>query len=524
MIAKIVTGKSFGGAVRYLLEKSGHARILDSDGIDTRSIKDMIGSFNFQRKARPEKAEIVGHISLSFHKADAPKLTDEFMTELAREYMQRMGITDTQYMIVRHTDTEHPHLHILYNRVKYNAKLVRSHNERIRSVAVCKAMKQKHGLTFSEKKQNVKVEKLHDPDKVKYAVYEAVKAILPECLSLPELAERLQDKGITTTFIHRGGDPEKEVQGLTLTRNGITFKASKIDRKFSYANLCKTIEQNRFVANTAARVTEQSEIDGRRIQEYLKTQAEQKSLEGQRRQEQTAPIPAGQRPGQKLMHETEAGTRVQAAPMSTPEPITEIRGMKLTPEQQKRLYSPQGLKCSYEENGCRNTSLFRVNRTPERDILTEELLSQEKIKRNPVVYGVRLTDRQVQDIKDGEYVYLENMQEDDGTLFSGYLVMPDDMKQGWIYQSPPDGIVKEDKFYIREMDKLLADQGYVVRAKVRFWGPEQPESRQYFWKDEYGLYTCSYDDPRKPKPKQSREEELHVPSVTPKKKSQGPKM
>lgn len=265
MIAKIVTGKSFGGAVRYLLEKSGHARILDSDGIDTRSIKDMIGSFNFQRKARPEKAEIVGHISLSFHKADAPKLTDEFMTELAREYMQRMGITDTQYMIVRHTDTEHPHLHILYNRVKYNAKLVRSHNERIRSVAVCKAMKQKHGLTFSEKKQNVKVEKLHDPDKVKYAVYEAVKAILPECLSLPELAERLQDKGITTTFIHRGGDPEKEVQGLTLTRNGITFKASKIDRKFSYANLCKTIEQNRFVANTAARVTEQSEIDGRRL-------------------------------------------------------------------------------------------------------------------------------------------------------------------------------------------------------------------------------------------------------------------
>ena len=140
MIAKIVTGKSFGGAVRYLTEKSGHARMLDSDGVDLSDIRSMIGSFNFQRKARPEKAQVVGHISLSFHKADAPKLTDEFMTELAREYMERMGITDTQYMIVRHTDTDHPHLHILYNRVKYNAKLVRSHNERIRSVAVCKAM------------------------------------------------------------------------------------------------------------------------------------------------------------------------------------------------------------------------------------------------------------------------------------------------------------------------------------------------------------------------------------------------
>lgn len=406
MIAKIVTGKSFGGAMRYLLEKSGHARMVDSDGVELSDIRSLIGSFNFQRKARPEKAEVVGHISLSFHKDDTPKLTDGFMAGLAREYMQRMGITDTQYIVVRHTDTEHPHLHILYNRVKYDTKLVRSHNERIRSVAVCKAMKQKYGLTFSEGKENVKVEKLHDPDKIKYGIYEAVKAILPSCLSLPELAERLQDKGITTTFIHRGGDPEKEVQGLTLTRNGITFKASKIDRKFSYANLYKAIEANR-----------------------------------------------AERERQKAEH-----------------------------------------------------------------------LRQEQTARNTVVYGVRLTDKQVQDIKDGEYVYLENMRQDDGTLFSGYLVMPDDMKRGWIYKSPPDRIVKEDKFYIREMDKLLADQGYVVRAKVRFWGPTQPESRQYFWKESTGFYDCSHDDPRKPKPQQSREEELHVSSVTQKKKSQGPKL
>ncbi len=117
------------------------------------------------------------------------------------------------------------------------------------------------------------------------------------------------------------------------------------------------------------------------------------------------------------------------------------------------------------------------------------------------------------------------MQEDDGTLFSGYLlVMPDDMTQGWIYQSPSDRIVKEDKFYIREMDKLLADQGYIVQAKVRFWGPEQPESRQYFRQESAGFYDCSYDDPRTPKSKLSREEKLHVPSVTPKKKSQWPKM
>ena len=60
MIAKIVTGKSFGGAVRYLLEKSGHARMIDSDGVALSDIRSLIGSFNFQRNARPEKVEVVG--------------------------------------------------------------------------------------------------------------------------------------------------------------------------------------------------------------------------------------------------------------------------------------------------------------------------------------------------------------------------------------------------------------------------------------------------------------------------------
>lgn len=322
MIAKIVTGKSFGGAVRYLLEKSGHARMLDSDGIDTRSIKDMIGSFNFQRKARPEKAQVVGHISLSFHKNDAPRLTDEFMTELAHEYMERMGITDTQYMIVRHTDTNHPHLHILYNRVKYDAKLVRSHNERIRSVAVCKAMKQKHGLTFSEGKENVKVEKLHDPDKVKYAIYEAVKTALEGCTSFMELAERLMGKGVTATFVYRGGDPQKEIQGMIFTMQGRTLKASQVDRKFSYANLCKTIERNK-----AERERQQAEAE--RISAWAQRQRQEIRvyLQQIRQKQQTR----------------------QLAP--EPELITEIQGMKLTPEQQKQLYSPQGLTLGYVKNG-----------------------------------------------------------------------------------------------------------------------------------------------------------------------------
>ena len=406
MIAKIVTGKSFGGAVRYLLEKSGHARMIDSDGVELFNIRSLIDSFNFQRKARPEKTEVVGHISLAFHKDDTPRLTDGFMAGLAREYMQRMGITDTQYIVVRHTDTEHPHLHILYNRVKYDTKLVRSHNERIRSVAVCKAMKQKYGLTFSEGKENVKIERLHNPDKVKYAVYEAVKAILPYCVSLPELAERLQDIGIETTFIHRGGDPAKGIQGITFTKENLTFKASQVDRKFSYANLCKIIEANR----------------------------------------------------------------------------------------------------------------------AERERQEIERHKQEHSTQNPIIFGVRLTDEYVEQIKDGQPVYLEGMQYD-GKTFDGYLVMDDNLTRGRAYvgHDPRERVVY-GKYAMRRMDRDLIKGGFVVRAFVQWWGGHGQTARPYLWQENPSdeTYQESWDDPRKPRtPRQDTKQGKIVSSP---KKSKGPKL
>ena len=274
MIGKIKKGSGFKGCVNYVLGKE-QAALLHADGVLTESQGDIIRSFCMQTGMNPDLKKPVGHIALSYSAVDAPKLTDEKMIQLAQEYMCEMKITDTQYIVVRHGDTGHPHLHIIYNRVKYDAKLVRKHNERIRSVAVCKAIKQKYALTFSEGKKNVDVEKLHGPDLVKYAIYEAIKDVLPRIQSVEALAEELKRQGIVTTFVHRGGDPGKEVQGLTFTRGGITFKASQVDRKFSYANLTKTVEQNKAEAERKQKAEEQRQRKTRQRKEA----AERRRLE-----------------------------------------------------------------------------------------------------------------------------------------------------------------------------------------------------------------------------------------------------
>lgn len=247
MIGKIVTGKSFGGAVRYLLGKEpGTAYILTSDGVELTSQQALIGSFEFQRQARPDVERVVGHISLSFHPDDDPRMSDQLMIDLTRKYMQRMEITNTQYLVVRHTDTKHPHLHILYNRVRYDTTLVPDRNERLRNMCICKELKLEYGLTFSHGKEQVATERLHGPEQLRHRIYDHLRELLPDCTSWTALTEELAKRHVATTFVHRGSDPMKEIQGVTFTLEGHTFKASQVDRKFSYGRLTQRIEQNRF--------------------------------------------------------------------------------------------------------------------------------------------------------------------------------------------------------------------------------------------------------------------------------------
>ena len=66
-------------------------------------------------------------------------------------------------------------------------------------------------------------------------VFDAITRILPKCDRIADLSAKLKRQGIGVQFIHRGNDPKKAVQGVTFTKDGLTFKGSQVDRKFSYA-------------------------------------------------------------------------------------------------------------------------------------------------------------------------------------------------------------------------------------------------------------------------------------------------
>ena len=240
MIGKVITGRSFGGCIRYVVQKPD-AVILEAVGVRMQQVNQIINDFNLQRKYNPNLGKAVGHIALSWSVNDAAKLNDEVMVNLAKEYLQKMKIKDTQYLIVKHRDKEHPHIHIVYNRVSNNGKTISDNFQKQRNVQVAKELTVKHGLYLSPGKERVNRQQLKGEDKIKYELFDAIRLASKKVKNVIELKQVLAKQGIVPHLKYKSGTTE--VQGISFSKGEYKFKGSEIDRSLSYAKLSQAIEQ-----------------------------------------------------------------------------------------------------------------------------------------------------------------------------------------------------------------------------------------------------------------------------------------
>lgn len=243
MIAKIHTGNNFGGLVNYandIVKKD--AVVVASYGVSLASNAAIAASFKAQAKARPGVKNFVGHISLSFSPDDKDKVSDDLMARIAKEYMQRMEIVNTQFVVFRHQDQQHPHVHIVYNRVNNDGDAIKGDCNFRKSAAITKALTREYGLTFGKGKKNVRRERLKGKDVIKYRLYDEVTASLKDCHSWQELRRTLSAKGISLDFIRSSDGSVREVT-FTDDEHQVSFAGGKIDHSLSFDSIDNQMEK-----------------------------------------------------------------------------------------------------------------------------------------------------------------------------------------------------------------------------------------------------------------------------------------
>ena len=179
MIGKVISGGSFGGTVGYVMKEQ--SRVLEARGVEPPGAREMVEDFEDQARLNPRLKQNVGHISLSFSPEDAPKLTDERMTQFAREYMQKMGITDTQYLLVRHLDQPHPHCHLIYNRVGDHGQTISDRNIKLRNAKACRELTERFGLHLPPGNEAARRERLREPDRTRHWRYNTHRHAYSRC-------------------------------------------------------------------------------------------------------------------------------------------------------------------------------------------------------------------------------------------------------------------------------------------------------------------------------------------------------
>ena len=156
MIAKISATENLGGALGYNFKKveKGEASILlaaelyqSKEGRYT--MEDVLADMEALIPKNCRTKKTVFHCSLNPHPDE--KLSDERLTQIAKEYMEALGYGKQPYIVFKHNDIAREHIHIVSLRIDGEGKKINDKFEKRRSKKITDTLERKFGLIPSSK-------------------------------------------------------------------------------------------------------------------------------------------------------------------------------------------------------------------------------------------------------------------------------------------------------------------------------------------------------------------------------------
>lgn len=254
MVAKIAIGRSLYGMLAYNMQKveKREAKVLDVNKIGYPlsgefQLNECYRDFEYSLPKEYRCNSPFIHISLNPHPDD--KLTDEQLTAISREYMDRLGYGEQPYIIFKHDDMAREHIHIVSLRVNAEGRKINDSFEHRRSKEITNDIEQKYGLLPADKCKRVSPDEVHKADMQQGDVKKQLASVVRPLLksyrlqSIGEWNALLSLYNVTTETVkgeHRG-QPYTGLIYFITDDNGeklsVPVKSSRIGRGVAYAGL-----------------------------------------------------------------------------------------------------------------------------------------------------------------------------------------------------------------------------------------------------------------------------------------------
>lgn len=264
MVTKISSGSSVYGVLNYnkiKVDKNqaevlySQKMFLSSDG--DISLRDCMDSFYPYLAVNERTTNIVFHASINPDPKD--KLSDEQLSNLSQEYMERMGYGNQPYVVFLHQDIQRKHAHIVSLRIDENGKKISDKFEHKKSMAICRELEIKHNLHIPGKKQRPEEPPTKKIDykrgDIKNQIGNITKAVMKNYnfQSFGEYRTLLEMFNVTVEEA-KGEHKGRAYQGLIYSATndngekvGVPIKASLFGKPVGYETLQKKFEKSKMV-------------------------------------------------------------------------------------------------------------------------------------------------------------------------------------------------------------------------------------------------------------------------------------
>jgi Relaxase/Mobilisation nuclease domain len=286
MIGNQTKGRGFRGLLNYL-ESQKDAKLIGGN-MGGNNARALAREFKISRQLNLEADRVVYHASLSL--PDNERLDEPTWNELANRYLEEMGFDSNQYVVYRHSNTEHDHIHICASRIRLdNGKIVHDSWDYKRSETIIRQLERDYGLQQTQSSheklsrnpsigQQKRLEREHEeyingeritPQErpIKQQLQELIDRSTIDKLTMPQLLERLQLQGVE---VRHGLTRNGKSKGISYSWNDQKFSGTSLGPAYTWPGLQKHKE-----------IDYQPQRDDELIENLLKNPKEQ-AVESQR--------------------------------------------------------------------------------------------------------------------------------------------------------------------------------------------------------------------------------------------------
>ncbi|MEG3909612.1 relaxase/mobilization nuclease domain-containing protein [Microcoleus sp. w2-18bC1] len=249
MIGKQIKGTGFRGCLNYVLGKKDAALI--GGTMCGQTPEELAAEFGIARQLRPNLKVAVFHATLSVdstEKLEDSEENDQRWLAIAANYMKAMEFDNNQYAVVKHSDTEHDHIHIVASRICLDGGVVDDSWDYYKSQETIRQLERNYSLETvtpsweTDKRAQTTGEhrqlKSKGNKSVRVQLQDLIDEVTQDNLSMPEFVERLQQQGVEVQVgLTRTGIGFSK--GISYNLDGVALSGTQLGKAYTFSGLQK---------------------------------------------------------------------------------------------------------------------------------------------------------------------------------------------------------------------------------------------------------------------------------------------